>query len=69
MTQEEFTNLVATAAAGLAPIMLGHGPISPERIREVAETAANLALQVAKEARTRYQAESGLSDRDQPRRR
>jgi hypothetical protein len=66
MTQEQFTDLVATAAAGLAPIMLGHGPISAERIRELAETAANLALQVSKEARTRYQAASGLSDRDQP---
>ena len=69
MTQEQFTDLVATAAAGLAPIMLGHGPISPERIKALAETAANLALQVSKEARTRYQAESGLSDREQPRRR
>jgi hypothetical protein len=69
MTQEEFTNLVATAAAGLAPIMLAHGPVSPERLRELAETAANLALQVSKEARTRYQAASGLSDRDQPRQR
>ena len=69
MTQEQFTELVATAAAGLAPIMLAHGHISPERIRELAETAANLALEVSKEARTRYQAASGLSDRDQPRRR
>jgi hypothetical protein len=69
MTQEQFTELVATADAGLAPIMLAHGHISPERIKELAETAANLALQVSKEARTRYQAASGLSDRDQPRRR
>ncbi len=68
MTQEQFTELVATAAAGLAPIMLAHGHISPERIKELAETAANLALEVSKEARTRYQAASGLSDRDQPRR-
>jgi len=69
MTQEQFTDLVARAASGLAPIMLAHGHISPERIRELAETAANLALEVSKEARTRYQAASGLSDRDQPRRR
>jgi len=68
MTQEQFTELVATAAAGLAPIMLAHGHISLERIKELAETAANLALEVSKEARTRYQAASGLSDRDQPRR-
>jgi hypothetical protein len=58
MTQEEFTSLVATAAAGLAPIMLAHGHISPERLRELAETAANLAQQISKEARTRYQAAS-----------
>jgi len=38
MTQQEFTSLVATAAAGLAPIMLAHGHISPERLRELAET-------------------------------
>ena len=60
MTQEEFTNLVATAAAGLAPIMLAHGPISPERLREIAETAANLALEVSKQARPRDQAASGV---------
>ena len=59
MTQEQFTNLVATAAAGLAPIMLVHGHTSPERLKEVAEVATNLAQQVAKEARTRYQAASG----------
>ena len=59
MTQEQFTNLVATAAAGLAPIMLAHGHISPERLKEVAEVATNLAQQVAKEARPRYQAASG----------
>ena len=69
MTQEQFTDLVARAAAGLAPIMLAHGHISAERIKELAETAANLALEVSKEARTKYQAASGLSDRDQPRRR
>ena len=69
MTQEQFTDLVATAAAGLAPIMLAHGPVSPERIKELAETATNLALEVSKEARTKYQAASGLSDRDQLRRR
>jgi hypothetical protein len=59
MTQDEFTSLVATAAAGLAPIMLAHGHISPERIKELAETATNLAQQISKEARTRYQAVSG----------
>jgi hypothetical protein len=59
MTQEQFTNLVATAAAGLAPIMLAHGHISPERLKELAEVATNLAEQVSKEARTRYQAASG----------
>jgi hypothetical protein len=59
MTQEQFTDLVATTAAGLAPIMLAHGPISPERIKELAETAANLAQQISKEARNRYQAASG----------
>lgn len=59
MTQVEFTNLVATAAAGLAPIMLAHGPISPERLKELAETAANLAQQVSREARTRYEAAGG----------
>jgi hypothetical protein len=46
-------------AAGLAPIMLAHGHISPERLKEVAEVATNLAQQVAKEARTTYQAASG----------
>ncbi len=59
MTQVEFTNLVAMAAAGLAPIMLAHGPISAERLKELAETAANLAKQVSNEARTRYEAASG----------
>ena len=59
MTQEQFTDLVARAASGLAPIMLAHGHISAERIRELTETAANLALEVSKEARTRYQAASG----------
>ena len=59
MTQVEFTNLVAAAAAGLAPIMLAHGPISPERLKELAETAANLAQQVSREARTRYEAAGG----------
>jgi hypothetical protein len=59
MTQEQFTDLVATVAAGLAPIMLAHGHISAERIKELTETAANLAQQVSKEARTRYQAASG----------
>jgi hypothetical protein len=59
MTQEQFTNLVATSAAGLAPIMLAHGHISPERLKELAEVATILAQQVLKEARTGYQAVSG----------
>jgi hypothetical protein len=59
MTQEQFTDLVATVAVGLAPIMLAHGHISPDRMKELTDTAANLAQQIAKEARTRYQAASG----------
>lgn len=59
MTQEQFTDLVATSAMGLAPIMLAHGHISPERLKELTDTAANLAQQIAREARTRYQAASG----------
>jgi hypothetical protein len=40
MTQEQFTDLIATSAVGLAPIMLAHGHISPELLKELAETAA-----------------------------
>jgi hypothetical protein len=59
MTQEQFTDLVAMAAVGLAPIMLAHGHISPDRLKELTEIAANLAEQIAREARSRYQAASG----------
>lgn len=40
MTQEQFTELVAKAAMGLAPIMLAHGHISADRIRRVRYRAA-----------------------------
>ena len=59
MTQEQFTDLVAKAAVGLAPIMLAHGHISTDRIKELVETAANLAQQISKEAHLRYRAASG----------
>jgi hypothetical protein len=60
MTQEQFTKLTAMAAAGLAPIMLTTpGHVSGERLRELAEAAANLAEQVSKAARIRYQAAGG----------
>ncbi len=60
MTQEQFANLTAMAAAGLAPIMLTTpGHVSVERLKELAEAAANLAEQVSKAARIRYQAASG----------
>jgi membrane-associated HD superfamily phosphohydrolase len=60
MTQEEFTNLAAMAAAGLAPVMLTTaGHVSPERLKELAEAAVKLAQQLSKEARTAYQAASG----------
>ena len=60
MTQEQFTNLAAMAAAGLAPVMLTTaGHVSPERLKELAEAAVKLAQQLSKEARTAYQAASG----------
>jgi membrane-associated HD superfamily phosphohydrolase len=60
MTQEHFTTLTAMAAVGLAPIMLTTpGHVSPARLKELAEAAANLAQELAKEAQTRYQAASG----------
>lgn len=59
MTQEQFTDLVAKAAVGLAPIMLAHGHISRDRIKELVETAANLAQEVSKEAQVRYGAAGG----------
>jgi len=59
MTQEQFTSLVATTAAGLAPILLASGPVSADRLTELATMAADLAQRIAKEARSRYQAASG----------
>jgi hypothetical protein len=60
MTQEEFTNLTAMAAAGLAPVMLTTaGHVSPDRLKELAKAAVNLAQQLSNEARTAYQAASG----------
>jgi hypothetical protein len=60
MTQEQFANLTAVAAAGLAPIMLTTpGHVSVDRITELAEAAANLAEQISKAARIRFQAVSG----------
>jgi hypothetical protein len=60
MTQEQFANLTAAAAAGLAPIMLTTpGHVSVDRLKELAEAAANLAEQISKAARIRYQAIGG----------
>ena len=57
MTQEQFTNLTAMAAAGLAPIMLTTaGHVSPGRLKELAEAAVNLAQYLSEEARAKYQA-------------
>ena len=59
MTQEQFTYLTAMAAVGLAPIMMTTaGHVSPDRLKELAEAAANLAHELSKEARARYQAPS-----------
>jgi membrane-associated HD superfamily phosphohydrolase len=56
MTQAQFRNLSAMAAVGLAPVMLTTaGHVSPARLKELAEAAVVLALQLAKEARTAYQ--------------
>jgi membrane-associated HD superfamily phosphohydrolase len=60
MTQEQFTNLTAMAAVGLAPVMLTTaGHVSPGRLKELAEAAVDLAQHLSTEARTRYQAVSG----------
>jgi hypothetical protein len=60
MTQEQFTNLAAMAAAGLAPIMMTTaGHVSPDRLKELAEAAVNLAQELSIAARTKYQAASG----------
>ena len=59
MTQEQFTDLVAKSAVALAPIMLAHGHISTDRIKELVQTAANLAQEVSKEAQVRYRAAGG----------
>jgi len=60
MTQEQFTHLTAMAAVGLAPIMMTTaGHVSRERLKELAEAAANLAQALSKEARMKYQAVSG----------
>jgi hypothetical protein len=60
MTQEQFTHLAAMAAVGLAPIMMTTaGHVSPERLKELAEAAANLAQELSKAARIKYQAASG----------
>jgi len=56
MTQEQFTNLVATTAAGLAPVLLLPGHAGPERLSELARAAADLAQRIAKEAQSRYRA-------------
>jgi membrane-associated HD superfamily phosphohydrolase len=57
MTQEQFTYLTAMAAVGLAPVMMTTaGHVSPDRLRELAEAAANLAQELSKEARTKYRA-------------
>jgi membrane-associated HD superfamily phosphohydrolase len=60
MTQEQFTNLTAMAAVGLAPVMLTTaGHVSPGRLKELAEAAATLAQEISTEARTKYLAASG----------
>jgi len=60
MTQEQFTHLTAMAAVGLAPIMMTTaGHVSRERLKELAEAAANLSQELSKEARMKYQAVSG----------
>jgi hypothetical protein len=61
MTQEQFTNLTAIAAVGLAPIMMTTaGHVSPERLKELAEAAADLAQELSRAALTRYQTVSGV---------
>lgn len=59
MTQAQFRNLSAMAAVGLAPVMLTTaGHVSPARLKELAEAAVILAREIAREARTAYQAAS-----------
>ena len=65
MTQEQFTNLTAMAAVGLAPVMMTTAShVSPERLKELAEAAANLAQELSKAARTKYQAASAAQPAD-----
>lgn len=60
MTQEQFTNLTAIAAVGLAPIMMTTaGHVSPDRLKELAEAAANLAHELSKAALIKYNGGSG----------
>lgn len=60
MTQEQFTNLAAIAAVGLAPVMMTTaGHVSPERLRELAEAATSLAQELSSAAVRRYKAVSG----------
>jgi hypothetical protein len=67
MTQEQFTNLTAMAAVGLAPVMLTTaGHVSADRLKELAEAAANLAQELSKAARIKYQAASGALWRSVP---
>ena len=54
MDQQHFQNLTATLAAGLVPVMLVPGHVTPARLGELAETAVTLASLVAKAARERY---------------
>jgi hypothetical protein len=52
------------AAIGLVPIMMTTaGHVSPDRLRQLAEAAANLAHELSKEARTKYQAASAALSR------
>ena len=52
------------AAVGLVPIMMTTaGHVSPDRLKQLAEAAANLAHELSKEARTKYQAASAALSR------
>jgi len=55
MTQQEFTSLVATCAAGLAPVVLHRGSPSLERLGELAKTATELAQRISEESSEGYQ--------------
>jgi hypothetical protein len=55
MTQEQFTALAATVAAGLAPIFILPVHASPDRLHELARAATDLAAWISKEARAKYQ--------------